>query len=202
MRPETLGFRRYLSDGVHIIPINCNGLGLDIKIAVAKNPWELQARRLAINRKLGACAVEEIAFNGKVVLLARSGLVLGPEKSQSPGSQALYLAKSEFKSPAVWIQGLVEGEQTSLHYHQIHRETYYLIDGQATLEVDGRLIDLINKFSVEPWQPHIVRSSSNGSIIAIVTSGSDNCFDMNDHHYLDSYAEFVKNHLPLKSSLI
>lgn len=47
------------------------------------------------------------------------------------------------------------GESTSKHYHTVKRETFYVVDGEGVIDIDGKLIVL---------RPHIVVHIDSGMI--------------------------------------
>lgn len=135
-------------------------------------------------------------------VLSSPEFTVGVEKSNSKTSSAIYIARSEFTSPAVLIQYLGQGMQTSFHYHEQHVETYCPLSGNTLLETvdekgnESSIGKLDRETLVKPWTPHRVIGGEGGSLVAIITSGSPDCFDMSDHHYITSPENFRDHHLP------
>jgi quercetin dioxygenase-like cupin family protein len=192
------------AEGIKIIPID--ELNTDIKISVARNVAELGKRRCGMNSINGQYPVFEREVAGRMVLISAKDFEVyqEPQKSRSSlrKSEALYIARSKYISPAVQVYFLPESKQASFHYHREHLEEFFMIDGEADAEIDNQRIVLPQSLKIESWQPHRATAGLGGAIITVVTSGSSNCFSMSDHHYIESYQDFLDNHLPQKSPLL
>lgn len=72
---------------------------------------------------------------------------------------------------------LDKGAQSSYHYHRQKKETFYCIEGQVGLTIEGRDY-MLNPFSrpktIEPGQRHSFIGITNSTIIEISTHHDDN----------------------------
>ncbi len=108
-----------------------------------------------------------------------------PIWSTSPGSQALYLAKSG-EDPMFLLQFMPPFCRTSRHFHlKTRAETYHLLLGMGILEVDGKSHKLLpgDSFKVEPKQVHQYFSLSSPTLTLLEIAGNPGCLQKQDHFY-------------------
>lgn len=108
-----------------------------------------------------------------------------PKKSQSSGSNALYLARSADKKEGLLLQLLPPFSKTSCHHHTQKREAFHLIEGVATLITSQSVWTLYrgDTHVVEPGVIHQTRTDARPAIILIEVVGDPEGLSMQDHVY-------------------
>jgi len=109
-----------------------------------------------------------------------------PLSAKSPGSKAVYYARSRVKINGLLLQHLPPQTITSRHYHEAKTETYYNLEGRCLIEVDGEDI-LLDKCSYEipPNVVHQVRTEDCASLTLLEIIGDPEGLSMDDHHYVE-----------------
>ncbi len=98
------------------------------------------------------------------------------EYSSPWGYSRAILGFSESKSVEVVEIVMKAGQKTKPHYHKEVEELFYLIDGSATIMVDGKPFNLTKGdfLAVIPPEKHQIIAGDRGvHIIAIKTPGSE-----------------------------
>lgn len=62
--------------------------------------------------------------------------------------------------------------QEQRHYHARSRQFFYILQGQASLEIDGAIVELQARQGIEvpPGVPHQFRNLSNSEVVFLVIS--------------------------------
>lgn len=112
-----------------------------------------------------------------------------PKESESKeqGSEAVYFAQSRFKAPGILIQGLEPDKITTDHVHKEHSERFKKAFGDCEIHLENseaaQIVNLVSELEIPPMTYHQLRGAGQGSIVLIVTSGSDDCLAKADHDY-------------------
>lgn len=159
--------------------------GKSFLIAVAQNKKELELRRRLIQQINGQFPVKEIELEDSIVIVEGNQLEIygEPRQSKSADSQASYIFRSKYASPAVQGYVLRYGEHTSYHHHEEHVESLRLIHGDATIILNEIELPINETVPLMSNTRHLVRGGPGGAFIVVATAGSEDCFDMRDHHY-------------------
>jgi mannose-6-phosphate isomerase-like protein (cupin superfamily) len=129
---------------------------------------------------------EIVDFNGMPCCVAHNDLFFydNPRKAKSPGSKALYLARSRDKFDGLLLQYMPPDSITSKHYHEKRLETYYNLEGKCLLNIDGK--DHVLEKSVvaiRPGQVHQVRTLREPAL-TLLDMSEGSCLSMEDHIYI------------------
>lgn len=109
------------------------------------------------------------------------------QKAKSPGSQAIYPARSANKMNGLLLQYLPPHSQTSCHFHQIKTEIYHSLAGEAFIEIDQAMtVKLMYAGSrvIFPRTIHQVKTANKPSLILIEVLGDPEGLSMADHVYV------------------
>ncbi|MBI2580754.1 hypothetical protein HYV85_03000 [Candidatus Woesearchaeota archaeon] len=134
-----------------------------------------------------------------------------PVPSDSDDSDAHYFGRNDelgvllqYLGPAAWRTKDAVAH-TSVHHHEKSRETYYLLDGIASIKLRyfktgdrievlptelgvGQAQGYLRGFTVQPFIQHpVVASNGTHSIMLLVTNPPDNT--KSDHHYDGSFRD-------------
>lgn len=165
--------------------IEVDGAGKNFMMAVATDENSLKLQRDIIQRLNGKFPIKEVEIEGRIVLVEENELYIPGHvwPSRSPDSKGIYFMQSLYKSPGVLGYFIEEGETVSYHHHSLHREVLKRIHGEAEVTLNEEAQPFLRDLIVQPGIRHMVEGKRGGAIIVVVTSGSEDCFNMSDHHY-------------------
>jgi len=127
-----------------------------------------------------------IDFGGIEYFLALRGFHIynPPKKATSPGSQAIYLARSEDKMEGLLLQYLPPYSVTSQHSHQSKKEAFHLLAGQATIKTPSVEFVLREGCTrlVEQGS-HQLRTNLQPALTLLEIVGDPKGLSMEDHNY-------------------
>jgi len=136
--------------------------------------------------------VTELPDLSRIHLATKGWHIYDPLKtSNSKGSAAIYLARSEDKMNGLLLQYLPPHSRTSAHYHTVQTETYYLLLGKASIETPGATIVLNvpgrSQATIKPGTQsaatHSVITKDLPSLMVIQLVNCPGGLSMDDHHY-------------------
>jgi len=110
-----------------------------------------------------------------------------PRKAFSPGSEAVYYARSEDKKDGLLLQYLKPNSQTSRHYHKKGKETYYLVEGLASLVTCSHYNKPLEQgvpITVSQRIVHQVVTENDPSIVLLKMRGPNGFIGAEDHFYV------------------
>lgn len=165
--------------------ISVDGAEKDFLIAVARDEKQLARKRdLMEKATIGNAPIEERECDGGLLLIQSNELDVFkiPVSSNSPASQARYYFRSKYKAPAVQGYKISAGDETSFHAHFERTERLHLINGEADIFLNGFRQRLPRALTVNPQDKHMIKGVSTAFIV-VITSGNEDCFSMEDHHY-------------------
>lgn len=179
-----------LNHGINHIEVD--GAEKNFMMAVATDKDSLRLQGDIIRRLNGKLPIKEVEIGGRIVLVEENELYIPGHSwsSRSPDSKGIYFMQSLYKSPGVLGYFIEEGEAVSYHHHNLHGEVLKIIHGEAEITLNEETQPFLRDLIVQPGIRHMVEGKRGGAIIVVVTSGSQNCFNMSDHHY------HPKPHLP------
>jgi len=107
------------------------------------------------------------------------------QQAKSPTSQGRYIARSEDKSNGWLLQYLPPFSHTSKHYHGLKKEKYHGLEGECSLEIDGKKVKLKgNVVTVQPGQIHQVKTTQQFALTLLIIQGDPKGLSMDDHNYI------------------
>lgn len=182
----------------HIRAIHVPEKDLFLRIATARTEAEMKIRKnLMEHMQMPGCKfkIKEVNVGGSWVIIEENQLIIHDEpKTRSIGSQAKYIAESEFRSPGLLVQTLEDGEISSDHLHKFRSETFHLLAGSASVKVQDEKVPLTigNPLNVEPLTYHQISGEADGAIVLLVIRGAQDCLDKIDYVYRNGN----NSHLP------
>lgn len=86
------------------------------------------------------------------------------------GSEGWHLLKREDLS--VIEERVPPGDKEQRHYHSRSRQFFYIIRGEAVIEIDGKRVELRERQGAEvpPGAAHQFRNESNAEVVFLVVS--------------------------------
>ena len=167
--------------------ITVDGGARDFAVSIAQNESERQNSEFLMRLTNGKYPIVSRDILGVRLLLEKNRLYV-PEYpwesgSKEHGAKGMYIFRSEYKNPAVQGYILKEGQETSFHFHLRHTEVIQKLYGDAKLILNVLIYPLVDSKIVTPGVKHMVKAGKGGALIVVVTSGSNDCFDREDHHY-------------------
>ena len=109
----------------------------------------------------------------------------GLQQAKSPTSKGRYVARSEDKRDGLLLQYMPPNSHSSKHYHKLKTETYYGLEGECLLEMDGKEVRLKgNVITINPKQIHQVKTGNQFALTLLVIKGDPRGLSMDDHNYV------------------
>jgi mannose-6-phosphate isomerase-like protein (cupin superfamily) len=113
-----------------------------------------------------------------------------PKPSNSKESMAVYYARSANMNHGLLIYVLPPDSLTSVHFHKISTETYYLIAGKAEVHLGGSNVVDLNAsdrsvVTIGRGITHPVKTSNSPAVILIHLQDCPHGLSMEDHYYPD-----------------
>ncbi|MBI4017195.1 MAG: hypothetical protein HY363_05895 [Candidatus Aenigmarchaeota archaeon] len=164
-----------------------SGIDLNqVELLTALEPDE--CTKSFIERAAAKLKLQTIYFDGQICYILLSDSMhfnkVSEQKSNSPASQARYLAKRSGKMHGFLLQYLPPFAVTSKHYHKLSTETYHNLEGECFLEINGDIKLLKNStLTVAPGEVHQVHTKDQFALTLLSIRGDSKGLSMDDHYY-------------------
>lgn len=149
----------------------------------------IRSLRIATDREKGILVIFAVPFGFEEYFIGLGDgfhIYRPPKKATSPGSEAIYWARSKDKKRGLLLQLLRPHSSTSQHYHRAKTESFHLIAGRAELVADKKVLPLEdgNTQTIQPGVIHQVRTESRPALTMMEIIGDPEGLSMKDHHYV------------------
>lgn len=126
-------------------------------------------------------------------VVGHKGFYIYPEnkrKAKSPGSDAIYLARSEDKMEGLLLQMLPPHSKTSRHYHKTKTETFHAMEEGFLVNANGKSSGFPPStfVTIEPNVVHQLYTDYKPALTLLLVEGDPKGLSMDDHNYIEQQA--------------